>query len=73
MTAFCANTQIALMYVHLIPRRTGDVADPIGGVRNTIPGQGNYRTGSINTLMRNAINISLQHQTSTRICYSMAY
>ena len=33
-------------HVHLIPRQIGDVADPIGGVRNTIPGQGNYRTGS---------------------------
>jgi diadenosine tetraphosphate (Ap4A) HIT family hydrolase len=31
-------------HIHLIPRQTGDVADPVGGVRNTIPGQGNYRT-----------------------------
>jgi diadenosine tetraphosphate (Ap4A) HIT family hydrolase len=30
-------------HIHLIPRRTGDVEDPIGGVRNTIPGKGNYR------------------------------
>ena len=30
-------------HVHLIPRFTGDVADPVGGVRNTIPGKGNYR------------------------------
>lgn len=30
-------------HVHLIPRREGDVADPVGGVRNVIPGQGNYR------------------------------
>jgi diadenosine tetraphosphate (Ap4A) HIT family hydrolase len=29
--------------VHLIPRRNGDVEDPVGGVRNTIPGKGNYR------------------------------
>lgn len=28
---------------HLIPRRIGDVEDPIGGVRNTIPGRGNYK------------------------------
>jgi diadenosine tetraphosphate (Ap4A) HIT family hydrolase len=33
-------------HIHLIPRRNGDVNDPIGGVRNTIPGQGNYRTGT---------------------------
>jgi len=30
-------------HVHLIPRRHGDVADPVGGVRNTIPGKGNYK------------------------------
>jgi len=30
-------------HVHLIPRRNGDVEDPVGGVRNTIPGKGNYR------------------------------
>jgi len=29
-------------HIHLIPRRTGDVADPVGGVRNIIPGKGNY-------------------------------
>jgi diadenosine tetraphosphate (Ap4A) HIT family hydrolase len=31
-------------HIHLIPRRSGDVKDPIGGVRNTIPGKGNYRS-----------------------------
>lgn len=30
-------------HIHLIPRRTGDVEDPVGGVRNTIPGKGNYK------------------------------
>jgi diadenosine tetraphosphate (Ap4A) HIT family hydrolase len=30
-------------HIHVIPRYTGDVEDPIGGVRNTIPGKGNYR------------------------------
>jgi diadenosine tetraphosphate (Ap4A) HIT family hydrolase len=29
-------------HIHLIPRRKGDVEDPVGGVRNTIPGKGNY-------------------------------
>ena len=33
-------------HVHLIPRRLGDVEDPVGGVRNTIPGKGNYRSGN---------------------------
>ena len=34
----------AVMYphVHLIPRRSGDCEDPTGGVRNVIPGKGNY-------------------------------
>jgi diadenosine tetraphosphate (Ap4A) HIT family hydrolase len=41
-----AGQTVAWPHVHLIPRRAGDVEDPIGGVRNTIPGQGNYRTGS---------------------------
>ena len=30
-------------HIHLIPRRKGDVEDPVGGVRNTIPGRGNYK------------------------------
>jgi diadenosine tetraphosphate (Ap4A) HIT family hydrolase len=30
-------------HVHLLPRNWGDVEDPVGGVRNTIPGKGNYK------------------------------
>jgi ATP adenylyltransferase len=37
-----AGQTVMYPHVHLIPRRTGDVADPVGGVRNTIPGRGNY-------------------------------
>lgn len=29
-------------HIHLIPRRSGDVANPRGGVRHTIPGKGFY-------------------------------
>lgn len=29
-------------HIHLIPRRTGDVQNPRGGVRHTIPGKGFY-------------------------------
>jgi ATP adenylyltransferase len=29
-------------HIHLIPRYTGDVPNPRGGVRNIIPGKGNY-------------------------------
>jgi diadenosine tetraphosphate (Ap4A) HIT family hydrolase len=38
-----AGQTVMYPHVHLIPRRKGDVADPVGGVRNTIPGKGNYR------------------------------
>jgi ATP adenylyltransferase len=30
-------------HVHLIFRRDGDTEDPVGGVRNVIPGKGNYK------------------------------
>ena len=30
-------------HVHLIFRRDGDCSDPVGGVRNVIPGKGNYK------------------------------
>jgi len=30
-------------HVHLIPRRTGDMPDPRGGVRHVIPEKGNYK------------------------------
>jgi diadenosine tetraphosphate (Ap4A) HIT family hydrolase len=38
-----AGQTVMYPHVHLIPRRTGDVEDPIGGVRNVIPGKGNYK------------------------------
>jgi ATP adenylyltransferase len=38
-----AGQTVEWPHVHLIPRRIGDVEDPVGGVRNTIPGKGNYR------------------------------
>ena len=39
-----AGQTVQWPHVHLIPRRQGDIEDPIGGVRNTIPGKGNYRS-----------------------------
>ena len=33
-------------HIHFIPRRIGDVQDPVGGVRNTFPGKGNYKSPS---------------------------
>ena len=39
-----AGQTVMYPHIHLIPRQHGDVADPVGGVRNTIPGKGNYKT-----------------------------
>jgi hypothetical protein len=39
-----AGQTVGWPHIHLIPRRKGDVEDPIGGVRNTIPGKGNYKS-----------------------------
>jgi diadenosine tetraphosphate (Ap4A) HIT family hydrolase len=39
-----AGQTVMWPHVHLIPRKSGDVEDPVGGVRNTIPGKGNYRS-----------------------------
>jgi diadenosine tetraphosphate (Ap4A) HIT family hydrolase len=33
-------------HVHLIFRRDGDTDEPIGGVRNVIPGKGNYKNNA---------------------------
>lgn len=37
-----AGQTIMHTHLHLIPRRTGDVEKPTGGVRNVIPGMGYY-------------------------------
>lgn len=39
----CAGQTVMYPHVHLIPRFEGDCEDPVGGVRNVIPGKGNYR------------------------------
>lgn len=44
-----AGQTVSWPHVHLIPRRRGDVPDPVGGVRNTIPGRGNYREAPAGT------------------------
>ena len=38
-----AGQTVMYPHVHLIPRRIGDCADPIGGVRGVVFGQGNYK------------------------------
>ena len=39
-----AGQTVMYPHIHLIPRRSGDCADPVGGVRGVIPGQANYKT-----------------------------
>ena len=38
-----AGQTVMYPHVHLIPRQTGDCANPTGGVRGVIPGQANYK------------------------------
>lgn len=38
-----AGQTVMYPHIHLIPRYEGDVKDPTGGVRNVIPGKGNYK------------------------------
>jgi len=37
-----AGQTITHCHIHLIPRRKGDVKDPLGGIRNVFPEKGNY-------------------------------
>jgi diadenosine tetraphosphate (Ap4A) HIT family hydrolase len=37
-----AGQSIFHAHIHIIPRYTGDVPNPRGGIRNIIPGKGNY-------------------------------
>ena len=39
----CAGQTVPWPHVHLIPRKTGDTPDPVGGVRNVVEGKGNYK------------------------------
>lgn len=38
-----AGQTVMYPHVHCIPRREGDCADPVGGVRGVVPGQANYK------------------------------
>ena len=37
-----AGQTVAHLHLHVIPRYSGDVPDPRGGIRNVIPAKGNY-------------------------------
>nr|WP_211194023.1 DEAD/DEAH box helicase family protein [Pyxidicoccus fallax] len=45
-----AGQTVFHLHVHVIPRFTGDMADPRGGVRHVIPGKGNYLAGQAKPL-----------------------
>ena len=38
-----AGRTIHHLHIHIIPRYIGDVENPIGGIRNIIPGMGDYK------------------------------
>lgn len=40
-----AGQTVPHLHLHVIPRYSGDVSDPRGGVRNVIPGRANYLAG----------------------------
>ncbi|MEI6257124.1 MAG: HIT domain-containing protein [Planctomycetota bacterium] len=40
-----AGQTVPHVHVHVIPRYSGDMTDPRGGVRHVIPEQGNYLVG----------------------------
>jgi len=40
-----AGQTVMYPHVHMIPRRTGDMEDPRGGIRHVIPEKGNYKNG----------------------------
>ena len=37
-----AGQTVLHCHIHLIPRRKGDVKNPLGGIRHVIPGKGFY-------------------------------
>jgi len=41
-----AGQTVMYPHIHMIPRRTGDMEDPRGGVRHVIPEKGNYKLGN---------------------------
>ena len=42
-----AGQTVMYPHIHLIPRYNGDVEDPVGGIRNVIPGKGNYKNSNL--------------------------
>ena len=53
-TGTAAGQTVPHVHVHVIPRYSGDMADPRGGVRHVIPEKGNYVAGSQPTAVMGA-------------------
>lgn len=53
-----AGQTINHIHIHLIPRYLGDVDDPTGGVRNVIPGKGNYKKLPLSTEERENLKLA---------------
>ncbi len=61
-----AGQTIDHLHIHVIPRYTGDVPDPIGGVRNVIAGRGNY-LGDTDTDQRSTVTTTLELDAATPV------
>ena len=53
-----AGQTIKYPHIHLIPRRTGDMTDPRGGVRHVIPTKGNYNTENLGKSLTCAVSVT---------------
>jgi len=55
-----AGQTVQHVHIHLIPRYKGDIENPTGGVRNVIPGRGDYLKSSGKTLMNLATDLAIK-------------
>jgi diadenosine tetraphosphate (Ap4A) HIT family hydrolase len=56
-----AGQTVPHLHVHVIPRYSGDMPDPRGGVRHVIPGKGNYLKSSESAGPQMALHLSKGH------------